>query len=159
MNSTLGKALGGASGGFTLASKTVVNWLRQKSRPYLFSNSLPPAIASAGIEVLNLLENEPERLAKLRHNTEFFRTGVKKIGLDVIPGSHPIVPVMIYDALKAIEIAGELLKMGVYVIAFKYPVVPQGKARIRTQISAGHTEEDLQYVLGCFAKLKHVYNL
>lgn len=159
LNSTLGKALGGASGGFTLASKTVVNWLRQKSRPYLFSNSLPPAIASAGIEVLNLLENEPERLAKLRHNTEFFRTGVKKIGLDVIPGSHPIVPVMIYDALKAIEIAGELLKMGVYVIAFKYPVVPQGKARIRTQISAGHTEEDLQYVLGCFAKLKHVYNL
>lgn len=159
LNSTLGKALGGASGGFTLASKTVVNWLRQKSRPYLFSNSLPPAIASAGIEVLNLLENEPERLAKLRHNTEFFRTGVEKIGLDVIPGSHPIVPVMIYDALKAIEIAGELLKMGVYVIAFKYPVVPQGKARIRTQISAGHTEEDLQYVLGCFAKLKHVYNL
>lgn len=159
LNSTLGKALGGASGGFTLASKTVVNWLRQKSRPYLFSNSLPPAIASAGIEVLNLLENEPERLAKLRHNTEFFRTGVKKIGLDVIPGSHPIVPVMIYDALKAIEIAGELLKMGVYVIAFKYPVVPQGKARIRTQISAGHTQEDLQYVLGCFAKLKHVYNL
>ena len=110
LNSTLGKALGGASGGFTLASKTVVNWLRQKSRPYLFSNSLPPAIASAGIEVLNLLENEPERLAKLRHNTEFFRTGVKKIGLDVIPGSHPIVPVMIYDALKAIEIAGELLR-------------------------------------------------
>ena len=159
LTSTLGKAMGGASGGFTAASKDVVAWLRQKSRPYLFSNTLSPAIAYGSLKVLDLIENSPELLKKLRENTEYFRKGVEKIGLDVIPGTHPIVPVMVYDALKAIEIADEMLEMGVYVIAFKYPVVPEGKARIRTQISAAHTKEDLDYALECFAKMKEKHNL
>lgn len=159
LTSTLGKALGGASGGFTLASKEIVSWLRQKSRPYLFSNSLAPVITRTSLEVLDILEQEPERLAKLRENTRFFREGVQKIGLDVIPGTHPIVPVMIYDAKKALAVASRLLELGVYVIAFKYPVVPQGKARIRTQVSAAHSLEDLQYALDCFAKVKEEFSL
>lgn len=159
LTSTLGKALGGASGGFTLASRDIVSWLRQKSRTYLFSNTLAPAIAATSQKVLEILQEDQDRLAKLRENTAFFREGVQKIGLDVIPGTHPIVPVMVYDAKKAMDIAQALLAKGVYVIAFKYPVVPQGKARIRTQISAAHTREDLEYVLQCFAEVKKEFGL
>lgn len=159
LTSTLGKALGGASGGFTLASRDIVSWLRQKSRTYLFSNTLAPAIAATSQKVLEILQEDQDRLAKLRENTAFFREGVQKIGLDVIPGTHPIVPVMVYDAKKAMDIAQVLLAKGVYVIAFKYPVVPQGKARIRTQISAAHTREDLEYVLQCFAEVKKEFGL
>lgn len=159
MTSTLGKALGGASGGFTLAKKEVIAWLRQKSRPYLFSNTLAPAMASASLETLRILEEEPERLHKLQENTKYFREGVEKIGLEVIPGVHPIVPVMVYDPIKAMKIADDMLQLGVYCVAFKFPVVPKGKDRIRTQISAAHTKEDLDYALECFAKMKEKYNI
>lgn len=159
LTSTLGKALGGASGGFTLAKKDAIAWLRQKSRPYLFSNTLAPAMAAASLEVLKLIDDEPERLQKLRENTAYFREGVKKIGLTVIDGVHPIVPVMVFDPLKAIKIADEMLEMGVYCVAFKYPVVPRGKDRIRVQISAAHSKEDLDYALQCFAKMKEKYDL
>lgn len=159
MTSTLGKALGGASGGFTMAKKEIIDLLRQKSRPYLFSNTLAPAMASASLEVLKLIQDEPERLETLRENTKYFREGVEKIGLTVIPGVHPIVPVMVYDPIKAIKIADEMLQKGVYCIAFKYPVVPKEKDRIRVQISAAHTKEDLDYVLKCFAEMKEKYDL
>lgn len=159
LTSTLGKAMGGASGGFTLAKKEVIQWLRQKSRPYLFSNTLAPAMAAASLEVLKIIQDEPERLEKLRQNTQYFREGVQKIGLDVIPGVHPICPVMVYDPIKAMKIADEMLKKGVYCVAFKYPVVPKGKDRIRVQISAAHTKEDLDYALSCFAEMKEKYEL
>lgn len=159
LTSTLGKALGGASGGFTAASKSIISWLRQKSRPYLFSNTLAPAITYSSKAVLELIDEQPELLERLRENTAYFRAGVKKIGLDVIDGTHPIVPVMLYDAHKAIKVAERLLELGVYVIAFKYPVVPEGKARIRTQISAAHSKEDLDFALACFAKVKEEFNL
>lgn len=159
MTSTLGKALGGASGGFTLAKKEVVAWLREKSRPYLFSNTLAPAMASASREVLKLIKDEPERLETLRENTKYFREGVAKLGLDVIDGVHPIVPVMVYDPVKAIKIADEMLELGVYCVAFKFPVVPKEKDRIRVQISAAHTKEDLDYALECFGKMKEKYDL
>lgn len=159
MTSTLGKALGGASGGFTLAKKEVIHWLREKSRPYLFSNTLAPAMASASLEVLKLIDDEPERIAKVRENTEYFRKGVQELGLEVIDGVHPIVPVMVYDPIKAIKIANDMLELGVYCVAFKYPVVPQGKDRIRVQISAAHTKEDLDYALECFGKMKEKYDL
>ncbi len=159
MTSTLGKALGGASGGFTLAKKEVVHWLREKSRPYLFSNTLAPAMAAASQEVLKLIDDEPERIAKVRENTEYFRKGVKELGLDVIDGVHPIVPVMVYDPVKAIKIANDMLELGVYCVAFKFPVVPRGKDRIRVQISAAHTKEDLDYALECFGKMKEKYGL
>lgn len=159
LTSTLGKALGGASGGFTLAKKEVIDLLRQKSRPYLFSNTLAPAMAAASLEVLKLIDDEPERLEKLRENTEYFRKGVEKIGLDVIPGVHPICPVMVYDPIKAIKIADEMLERGVYCVAFKYPVVPKEKDRIRVQISAAHSKEDLDFVLELFAEMKKKYDL
>ncbi|NLZ70064.1 MAG: glycine C-acetyltransferase [Clostridiaceae bacterium] len=159
MTSTLGKALGGASGGFTLASEEVVAWLRQKSRPYLFSNTLAPAIAATALRVLELLADNHDALDRLRENTAYFRRGVTEIGLDIIPGVHPIVPVMVYDPLKALAVADYLLELGVYVIAFKYPVVPEGKARIRVQISAAHTRENLDYALECFAKAKEKFAL
>lgn len=159
LTSTLGKALGGASGGFTLAKKEVIDLLRQKSRPYLFSNTLAPAMAAASLEVLKLIDDEPERLEKLRENTEYFRKGVEKIGLDVIPGVHPICPVMVYDPINAIKIADEMLERGVYCVAFKYPVVPKEKDRIRVQISAAHSKEDLDFVLELFAEMKKKYDL
>lgn len=159
MTSTLGKAMGGASGGFTLAKKEVVAWLREKSRPYLFSNTLAPAMAYASLETINILKDEPERLAKLEENTKYFREGVEKVGLEVIPGTHPIVPIMVYDPVKAIQIADDMLELGVYCVAFKFPVVPEGKDRIRVQISANHTKEDLDYALECFAKMKEKYNI
>lgn len=159
MTSTLGKAMGGASGGFTMGPKVLVDWLRQKSRPYLFSNSLAPAIAASSVKVLEILQRDQKLIQRLNDNTRYFREGVEKIGLDVIPGVHPIVPIMVYDAVKALEVADYLLDLGVYVIAFKFPVVPQGLARIRTQISAGHSREDLDFALDAFSRAKVEFGL
>ncbi len=159
MTSTLGKAMGGASGGFTMAKKPLVDLLRQKSRPYLFSNTLAPAIAATSLKVLEMLQRNTVLIDRLNDNTQYFRQGVEKIGLDIIPGLHPIVPVMVYDAVKAIDVADYLLELGLYVIAFKFPVVPQGRARIRTQVSAAHSKEDLDFAIDCFARAKAKFNL
>ncbi len=159
MTSTLGKALGGASGGFTTARQEIVDWLRQKSRPYLFSNTLAPAIAAGAIHVLERLEKDTSIRDKTEANALYFRQGCERLGLDIISGTHPIVPIMIYDAVKAIEVADYMLSQGVYVIAFKFPVVPEGKARIRTQISAAHSKEDLDYALECFGRCKEKFSL
>lgn len=150
---TFGKALGGASGGFTAAKKEVVEMLRQRSRPYLFSNTLAPAITGASIKVLELLEKSTALRDKLENNTAYFRQGMKDIGLDIIDGVHPIVPVMLYDARLSQDFANALLKEGVYVIGFFFPVVPKEKARIRVQISAGHEVEHLDKALEAFAKV------
>jgi glycine C-acetyltransferase len=159
LTSTFGKALGGGSGGFTAASQPIVDWLRQKSRPYLFSNTLAPAIAAASRYVLRLLRDDTVLRDKTEENAAYFRREIGKVGLDVIPGTHAIVPVMIYDAKKAIEVADYLLQKGIYVVAFKYPVVPKGKARIRTQISAAHTKEQLDRAVSAFAEAKKVFDL
>lgn len=159
MTSTLGKAMGGASGGFTAGSKEMIALLRQKSRPYLFSNTLSPAITSTSLEVIKMLQEDTSQLEKLQKNTEYFRKGVEEIGLTIIPGVHPIVPVMVFDPLKAIKIADEMLEKGVYVVAFKFPVVPKEKDRIRVQISAAHTKEDLDYVLSVFKEMKEKYDI
>ncbi len=135
---TFGKALGGASGGFTAAKKEIVELLRQKSRPYLFSNTLAPAIVGASIKVLDLLSQSTALRDKLEKNTEYFRSEMTKLGFDIVPGTHPITPVMLYDARLAQEFASQLLEEGIYVIGFFFPVVPKEKARIRVQISAGH---------------------
>ena len=150
---TFGKALGGASGGFTAAKKEVIEMLRQRSRPYLFSNTLAPAITGASIKVLELLEKSTSLRDKLEYNTSYFRKGMKAIGLDIIEGVHPIVPVMLYDARRSQDFANALLKEGVYVIGFFFPVVPKEKARIRVQISAGHEVEHLDKALEAFAKV------
>ena len=150
---TFGKALGGASGGFTVAKKEVIEMLRQRSRPYLFSNTLAPAITGASIKVLELLEKSTSLRDKLEYNTSYFRKGMKAIGLDIIEGVHPIVPVMLYDARRSQDFANALLKEGVYVIGFFFPVVPKEKARIRVQISAGHEVEHLDKALEAFAKV------
>lgn len=159
MTSTLGKAMGGASGGFTLAKKPVVDWLRQKSRPYLFSNTLAPAIAATSLKVLEMLQRDTSLIDKINDNTKYFRKGLEEKGLDIISGTHPIVPVMIYDEVKSLEVAEYLLELGLYVIAFKFPVVPEGQARIRTQVSAAHSREDLDFALACFARAKEKYGL
>lgn len=150
---TLGKALGGASGGYTAARKEVVEWLRQRSRPYLFSNTLAPVIAATSIEVLNLLQGEADLRNRLHDNAQFFRAEMEKLGFKLVPGEHPIIPVMLGDARLATEMAAGLLDEGVYVIGFSYPVVPQGQARIRTQMSAAHTREDLEQAVAAFAKV------
>jgi glycine C-acetyltransferase len=147
---TLGKALGGASGGFTSAKKEIVDILRQRSRPYLFSNTLAPAIVGASIAVLDLLSETTELRDKLEENTRYFRTGIEAAGFDVKPGEHPIVPVMLYDAPLAQEFASRLLEKGIYVIGFFYPVVPKGEARIRVQISAVHDKEHLDKAIHAF---------
>ncbi|GJG98352.1 glycine C-acetyltransferase [Cupriavidus pauculus] len=149
---TLGKALGGASGGFTTGRKEVIDLLRQRSRPYLFSNTVAPAIVGASIAVLDLLEASTELRDKLERNTKFFRDGIVKLGFDIKPGDHPIVPIMVYDAEKAQKLAERLLELGVYVVGFFYPVVPKGQARIRVQMSAIHDEGTLQTALDAFAK-------
>ena len=151
---TLGKALGGASGGYTSARKEVIELLRQRSRPYLFSNSVAPAIVGASIRALDLLTESTELRDKLQENTRFFRTELSKIGLEILPGEHPIVPVMFGDAIPAVRMAESLLKKGVYVIPFSFPVVPKGKARIRTQVSAAHSIEDLRFAVEKFAEAK-----
>ncbi len=149
---TLGKALGGASGGFTSARKEVVDLLRQRSRPYLFSNTVAPAIVGASIEVLNILEASTELRDRLERNTLFFRAGLKTLGFDVKPGDHPIIPIMVYDAEKAQQLAQRLLELGVYVVGFFYPVVPKGQARIRVQMSALHDEAALRAALDAFGQ-------
>ena len=141
---TLGKALGGASGGYTSGRREIIDLLRQRSRPYLFSNSVAPAVAGASMKVLELLESSDDLRARLRENTTWFRQRMTSLGFDILPGDHPIVPVMIGDAARATRMADLLLDKGVYVIGFSYPVVPVGKARIRTQVSAAHGREDLQ---------------
>jgi len=148
---TLGKALGGASGGYTSGRKEIIDLLRQRSRPYLFSNSVAPAVAGASLKVLDLLEGGDDLRARLRENTKWFRARMTGLGFDILPGDHPIVPVMIGDAARAARMADLLLSKGVYVIGFSYPVVPIGKARIRTQVSAGHTRDDLETAAAAFA--------
>ncbi|HZK53704.1 MAG TPA: glycine C-acetyltransferase [Desulfosporosinus sp.] len=156
---TLGKALGGASGGYTSSKKEIIQLLRQRSRPYLFSNTLAPSIAAASIKTLELLSNSTVYRDKVHENTRYFREQIGKSGLDVLPGIHPIVPIMLYDAKIASEFANRMLEKGVYVIAFSYPVVPQGKARIRLQVSAGHSKEDLDFAVTCFKQVKEAMTL
>ncbi len=151
---TFGKALGGASGGYTAARQEIVDLLRQRSRPYLFSNTLAPAVCAASLKTLELLMASTELRDKVHANTAYFREQLGKLGFDVLPGTHPIVPVMLYDAKVAGEFASRMLEKGVYVVGFSYPVVPQGKARIRTQVSAGHTREDLDFAVQCFREVK-----
>lgn len=151
---TLGKALGGASGGYTSGKKEIIELLRQRSRPYLFSNSVAPSIVGASIAAIDLLTESTELRDKLDENTRFFREEIAKIGLEVLPGQHPIVPIMFGEAIPAVKMAESLLKKGVYVIPFSFPVVPKGKARIRTQVSAAHSREDLQFAVEKFAKAK-----
>ncbi len=151
---TLGKALGGASGGYTSGKKEIIEMLRQRSRPYLFSNTLAPSIAAASLKVLEILSASTELIDKLRANTSYFRERIGELGLKVVPGEHPIVPIMLGDAVLAQKMAEQLLQKGLYVIGFSYPVVPIGAARIRTQISAAHTMEDLDFALEKFAEVK-----
>lgn len=151
---TLGKAFGGAMGGFTTGRKEIIDILRQRSRPYLFSNTLAPAICAASIKVLDMLNASTALRDKVHENTRYFRKELGKLGFDVPESTHPIVPVMLYDAKVAAQFADRMLEKGVYVVGFSYPVVPQGKARIRTQVSAGHTKEDLDFAIRCFAEVK-----
>ncbi|MCH2022700.1 MAG: glycine C-acetyltransferase [Saprospiraceae bacterium] len=150
---TLGKALGGASGGFTAARKEIVDMLRQRSRPYLFSNTVAPSIVGASIKVLELLSSSTELRDKLEENTKFFRNEMTKAGFDIVPGDHPIVPIMLYDAVLSQQMASKLLNEGIYVIGFYYPVVPKGKARIRVQMSAAHDRHHLEKAVAAFTKV------
>lgn len=159
ITSTFGKAMGGASGGFTAARKEIVDLLRQHSRPYLFSNTLAPAICAATIKVIDMLEKDTSLRDKVHENTRYFREQMATKGFDIPESTHPIVPVMLYDAKVAAEFADRMLKKGVYVIGFSYPVVPKGKARIRTQISAGHTKENLDFAIKCFCEVKEEMGL
>ncbi len=153
MTGTLGKALGGASGGYVAGSREAVEWLRQKARPYLFSNTLAPVIAETTMTVLDMVEKDVELRARLRANAAHFRIEMGKLGFKLLPGEHPIIPVMLYDAPLAQEFARRLLDEGVYVIGFFFPVVPKGQARIRTQMSAAHTIQDLDAAIAAFAKV------
>jgi glycine C-acetyltransferase len=150
LTGTLGKALGGASGGYVSGPKPVIDLLRQRSRPYLFSNSLPPIVVAASIEALRILKQSDELPSRLRANTEFFRKRMTELGIDIIPGEHPIVPVMVGDAARAARMAEYMLQRGVYVVGFSFPVVPIGKARIRTQVSAAHTTGELERAAALF---------
>ena len=151
---TLGKALGGASGGYTSARREIIDLLRQRSRPYLFSNTLAPSICAAAIATFDLLTESTDQLDKLNENTAYFRRRLTEEGFDIAPGVHPIVPVMLYDAKVAQEFARRMLEKGVYVVGFCYPVVPMGKARIRTQVSAAHSREDLDFAIRCFKEVR-----
>ena len=159
ITSTLGKAMGGASGGFTSSSKQIIDFLRQRSRPYLFSNSLAPAIVSASIEVLNILNDNTSLLEKIKKNTSYFRMEIQRIGYTIKEGEHPIVPIMLGDAKLAQNIAQEMLDENIYVIGFSYPVVPKGEARIRVQISAAHSKEDIDLAITAFEKIGHKYKV
>ncbi|MEM7805371.1 MAG: glycine C-acetyltransferase [Pseudomonadota bacterium] len=150
---TLGKALGGASGGYTSGRKEIIGWLRQRSRPYLFSNTLAPTIAATSIAVLDLLDRDPSLRNQLWDNTAYFRENMAKLGFDLKPGEHPIIPVMLGDAKLATDMAAAMLDEGVYVVGFAYPVVPQGEARIRTQMSAAHTREELDRAIAAFERV------
>jgi len=151
---TLGKALGGASGGYTSGRKEMIDLLRQRSRPYLFSNSVAPPIVAASIAAIDLLSESTELRDRLMENTRYFRERIASVGLEVLPGEHPIVPVMFGDAMPAVKMAEALLAKGVYVIPFSFPVVPKGKARIRTQVSAAHSKDDLDFAVEKFAEAK-----
>lgn len=159
LTGTLGKALGGASGGYTSGRKEIIDLLRQRSRPYLFSNTLAPMIAGATLEALKLLKESTSLRDTLEENTRYFRKEMTRAGFNIVPGTHPIVPVMLGDAALAAKFANAMLAHGVYVIGFSYPVVPQGKARIRTQISAAHTREDLEIAVKAFNAVKHELGL
>jgi glycine C-acetyltransferase len=150
---TLGKALGGASGGFTSGRKEIIELLRQRSRPYLFSNTLAPSIVGASIAVLDLLSETTELRDKLENNTKYFREKMTAAGFDIKPGEHPIVPIMLYDSVLASKFADALLEEGVYVIGFFFPVVPKGLARIRVQLSAGHDKDHLDRAIAAFTKV------
>ena len=150
---TLGKALGGASGGFTSGPKEIIEILRQKSRPYLFSNSVAPSIVGATLAVLDILKSNKSYINKLKQNTKLFRDEIKKIGFEIKPGNHPIIPIMLYDDYLAQKMANELLKIGIYVIGFFYPVVPKGEARIRVQITAAHSNSDIDKALSAFKEI------
>ena len=154
LTGTFGKALGGASGGYTAARQPIVDLLRQRSRPYLFSNTVAPAICAATIRTIELLEESTALRDKVHENARYFRSEMEKLGFDLLPGEHPIVPVMLYDPKVAHEFAKRMLDKGVYVVAFCYPVVPKGKDRIRTQISAGHTKEDIDFAVKAFGEVK-----
>ena len=156
---TFGKALGGASGGFTSGRKDSIDLLRQRSRPYLFSNTLAPAVAAGSLKVLEIIENDLSMREKLFTNTKLFAQKIKEIGLDVMDGGTPIIPVMLYDEHKAVEMAKRMMDKGVYVVAFSYPVVPKGKARIRTQLSAALSEADILYIVDCFKQVKEEMGL
>ena len=156
---TLGKALGGASGGYTAARQEIVDLLRQRSRPYLFSNTLAPAICAASLKTFDMLTESTALRDKVHSNTSWFRAKMEEAGFDLLPGYHPIVAVMLYDAKVAAEFADRMLQKGVYVTSFTYPVVPKGKARIRTQVSAGHTLEDLDFAVSCFKAVKEEMGL
>ena len=156
---TLGKALGGASGGYTAARKEIVDLLRQKSRPYLFSNSLAPAIAGASIEMFKMLEESTELHDTLEETTAYYRKALVDNGFDIIEGTHPCVPVMLYDEKTAAEFAKRMMEKGVYVVAFSYPVVPMGRARIRTQVCASHTKEDIDFLMKCFIEVREEMGL
>jgi glycine C-acetyltransferase len=159
MTGTLGKALGGASGGYTSGKKEIVELLRQRSRPYLFSNTLAPCIAGASLKALQLLRESTQLRDKLESNTQFFREQMTARGFNILPGHHPIAPIMLGDAKLAGQFAEKMLARGVYVIGFSYPVVPQGKARIRTQISAAHSREDIQFAINAFTEVKQELGL
>ena len=156
---TFGKALGGASGGFTSGRREIIDLLRQRSRPYLFSNTMAPAVVAGSIKVLEMLEKDTSIREKLFSNTRLFAQKIKEIGLDVIDAGTPIIPVMLYDEHKAVEMAKRMMEKGVYVVAFSYPVVPRGKARIRTQMSAALSEEDILYIVECFKQVKEEMGL
>jgi len=151
---TLGKALGGASGGYTSGRREIVELLRQRSRPYLFSNTLPPSIVAASLKALEIVAGSGELRRQLNENTSYFRAGLSDLGLEILPGTHPIIPIMLGEASLAQRMATRMLEKGVYVVGFFYPVVPQGKARIRTQVSAAHSREDLDFALAKFGEVK-----
>jgi glycine C-acetyltransferase len=151
LTGTLGKALGGGSGGYVAGRSAIVGWLRQRSRPYLFSNSIPPVVAAASLKVLDLVEQTPDLRVRLFNNARFFRGALSQLGFKLVPGEHPIIPVMLGDAPLALAMAERLLQLGVYVIGFAFPVVPQGAARIRTQMSSAHTREQLTFAVNAFA--------
>ena len=153
LTSTLGKALGGGAGGFTAAKQEVIDLLRQRSRPYLFSNSLPPSLVGGTSKALDLIKDGDGLRAKLQENTEYFRAGMTRAGFDLVPGHHPIIPVMLGEATLAQDMASKLLEKGIYVIGFFFPVVPKGKARIRTQISAAHTSAQLDQAIEAFTEV------
>lgn len=159
LTGTFGKALGGASGGYTAARQPIVDLLRQRSRPYLFSNTVAPAICAATLRTLDLLEESTALRDKVHENARYFRQEMEKLGFDLLPGEHPIVPVMLYDPKIAQKFAARMLEKGVYVVGFCYPVVPKGKDRIRTQMSAGHTKEDLDFAVQCFKEVKEELGL
>lgn len=156
---TFGKAMGGASGGYTASSKIIVDLLRQRSRPYLFSNTLAPAICAATLKTIEMLNESTALRDKVHENARYFRQEMEKAGFDLLPGEHPIVPVMLYDPKIANAFAKRMLEKGVYVVGFCYPVVPKGRDRIRTQISAGHTKEDLDFAVKCFREVKEEMGL